>query len=45
MTKEKQIEESLINRLPDLKYTIRSDIRSREALERNFRETTRLTKR
>ncbi|HOZ61872.1 MAG TPA: type I restriction endonuclease subunit R [Smithellaceae bacterium] len=38
MTKERQIEESLISRLADLKYTIRSDIRSREALERNFRE-------
>lgn len=38
MTKERQIEESLINRLADLKYTIRPDIRSREALEHNFRE-------
>ncbi len=38
MTKEQQIEESLINRLTDLKYTYRPDIRNREALEQNFRE-------
>jgi type I restriction enzyme R subunit len=38
MTKESQIEESLIAKLSDLKYTYRPDIRSREALEQNFRE-------
>lgn len=38
MTKESQIEQSLIRKLSDLKYTHRPDIRSREALERNFRE-------
>ncbi len=38
MTKEIQIEESLIGKLSDLKYTYRDDIRDREALELNFRE-------
>jgi type I restriction enzyme, R subunit len=38
MTKEIQIEESLIGKLSDLKYTYREDIRDREALEENFRE-------
>ncbi|MDR0733135.1 MAG: type I restriction endonuclease subunit R [Dysgonamonadaceae bacterium] len=38
MTKETQIEEQLIKKLSDLKYTYRSDIRDRDALERNFRE-------
>ena len=38
MTKEKEIEDSLIGKLTDLKYTPRPDIRSREALEQNFRE-------
>jgi len=38
MTKETQIEESLIGKLTDLKYTFRSDIRDRESLEENFRE-------
>lgn len=38
MTKENQIEEGLIGKLTDLKYTPRPDIRNREALERNFRE-------
>lgn len=38
MTKEAQIEEALIGKLSDLKYTYRSDIRDRAALERNFRE-------
>jgi type I restriction enzyme, R subunit len=38
MTKESQIEESLIGRLSDLKYTYRHDIRDRESLEQNFRE-------
>ena len=38
MTKEAQIEESLINKLADLKYTYRPDIRDRNALEQNFRK-------
>lgn len=38
MTKEQQIEEGLIERLSDLKYTYRKDIRTREALELNFRQ-------
>lgn len=38
MTKEIQIEESLITKLSDLKYTYRSDIRDRASLENNFRE-------
>lgn len=38
MIKETQIEESLIAKLADLKYTYRPDIRDREALEQNFRE-------
>lgn len=38
MTREQQIEESLIARLKDLKYTYRPDIRDRAALEQNFRE-------
>lgn len=38
MTKETQIEESLIGKLSDLKYTVRSDIRDRESLEDNFRQ-------
>jgi type I restriction enzyme, R subunit len=37
MIKETQIEESLIGKLSDLKYTYRSDIRDRNALEKNFR--------
>lgn len=36
--KEKQIEENLIDKLKDLKYTYRPDIRDRECLEKNFRE-------
>lgn len=35
---EAKIEESLIERLQDLKYTYRPDIRDRESLEKNFRE-------
>lgn len=35
---EKQIEDNFIETLKDLKYTYRSDIRNREALEKNFRE-------
>ncbi len=38
MIKEAQIEESLIVKLSDLKYTYRSDIRDRNTLEKNFRE-------
>ncbi len=38
MTKEQQIEEELISWLTDLKYTYREDIRTKEALEVNFRE-------
>ncbi|MBX9917803.1 MAG: hypothetical protein K2Y07_11305 [Nitrosomonas sp.] len=35
---ETQIEQDLIAKLEELKYTYRPDIRDREALERNFRE-------
>ncbi len=38
MTKESQIENKLISRLTDLKYTYRPDIRDRNALEQNFRD-------
>jgi type I restriction enzyme R subunit len=38
MTKEAQIEQSLIAKLTDLKYTFRADIRDRATLEKNFRE-------
>jgi len=38
MTKEVQIENSLIAKLTDLKYTYRADIRDRASLEKNFRE-------
>ncbi len=38
MIKEQQIEESLITKLKDLKYSYRSDIRDRASLEKNFRE-------
>ncbi|MDX2247918.1 MAG: type I restriction endonuclease subunit R [Bacteroidia bacterium] len=38
MTTEKHIEESLITKLSDLKYTYRPDIRGRDALEQNFRK-------
>jgi type I restriction enzyme R subunit len=38
MTNESQIEQSFIAKLSDLKYTFRSDIRDRAALEKNFRE-------
>lgn len=38
MTKEQQIEEELIERLSDLKYTYRKDIRDSDALELNFRQ-------
>ena len=35
--KESQIEQNLINRLEELKYTYRPDIRDKTALEKNFR--------
>jgi len=38
MMLEKQIEDSLINKLKDLKYTYRNDIRDKNSLEANFRE-------
>lgn len=38
MTRELKIEEELIERLSDLKYTYRQDIRDKSALEKNFRE-------
>jgi type I restriction enzyme, R subunit len=34
---EQQIEQTLIAKLTELKYTYRSDIRDRAALEQNFR--------
>jgi type I restriction enzyme, R subunit len=37
MTSEMQIEQRLIDRLKDLKYTYRPDIRDKAALEQNFR--------
>ena len=37
-TSEQQIEQALITKLTDLKYTYRPDIRDREALEQNFRQ-------
>ena len=36
--KEQQIEQTLINKLSDLKYVHRSDIKDRKLLEQNFRE-------
>lgn len=38
MTKEQQIENALIAKLQDLKYTYREDIRDKASLEQNFRE-------
>jgi type I restriction enzyme R subunit len=38
MNKESQIEKQFIEKLQDLKYTYREDIRDRHSLERNFRE-------
>tara|TARA_R110002167_G_C12701200_1_gene653535 strand:+ start:450 stop:3479 length:3030 start_codon:yes stop_codon:yes gene_type:complete len=38
MTKEQEIENSLIAKLKDLKYTYRGDIRDKVTLEQNFRE-------
>lgn len=37
-TTENQIEKDFIAKLEQLKYTYRSDIRDRDALEKNFRE-------
>lgn len=37
-TKEAQIEDKLIAKLSELKYTYRPDIRDKESLEQNFRE-------
>lgn len=37
MTKEYQIEENFIEQLKELKYTYRSDIKDRKALEQNFK--------
>ena len=38
MTAESQIEQHFIEKLTDLKYTPRPDIRDRSALETNFRQ-------
>jgi type I restriction enzyme R subunit len=38
MSKETEIENRLIEKLKDLKYNYRSDIRDRDTLEQNFRE-------
>jgi len=38
ITTESQIETSLIEKLNDLKYTYRADIRDRDGIEKNFRE-------
>ena len=38
ITAERHLEEALLTRLHDLKYTLRQDIRDRAALEANFRE-------
>jgi type I restriction enzyme R subunit len=38
MTKEQQIEQALIEKLRDLKYTFRPDIHDRDGLEANFRQ-------
>ncbi|MDD4972058.1 MAG: type I restriction endonuclease subunit R [Paludibacter sp.] len=38
MTKENEIELGLIEKLKDLKYTYREDIRDRNSLEQNFRQ-------
>jgi type I restriction enzyme R subunit len=38
MTKENNIEDSLIAKLQDLKYTYRPDISDRKSLEQNFRQ-------
>ncbi len=38
MKKEQQIEQKLINKLVELKYSYRTDIRDKSALEQNFRQ-------
>lgn len=38
MIRERQIEDNFINKLVDLKYTLREDICDRKTLEQNFRE-------
>ena len=38
ITPERELEESLVTKLRDLKYEYRPDIRNRDALEKNFRE-------
>ncbi len=38
ITKEAQIEQALIDKLGDLKYSYRKDIRTERALKQNFRE-------
>lgn len=38
MTKEQQIENSFIEKLKDLKYSFRADIRDKAGLEQNFRQ-------
>ncbi|MDQ6976285.1 MAG: type I restriction endonuclease subunit R [Mariprofundaceae bacterium] len=38
MTRENKIEQSLIDKLVDLKYSHREDIRDRDTLEKNFRD-------
>ncbi|RZJ33978.1 MAG: type I restriction endonuclease subunit R [Flavobacterium sp.] len=38
MTRENEIEQGLVSKLKDLKYTYRADIRDRYSLEKNFRE-------
>ena len=38
MISERQIEESLINKLKDLKYRYRDDIRDKLHLKKNFRQ-------
>lgn len=38
MTTEQQIEQAFVQKLTDLKYTYRPDIRDRQSLEQNFKE-------
>jgi len=38
MVNEPQVEYGFVRKLPDLKYTYRSDIRDGKALEQNFRK-------
>ena len=41
ISKEKQIENHFINKLIDLKYTCRDDIRDRNSLERNLEQSSK----